>query len=102
MWARSYRLTMARTRLRVSQGGLGRRPAKYMLYSASSCLRADSRRCMSRSISLMGGTAIDFVIEAAGTTRAEATAPGRRVQDDRRSGPLWRLTLRQSERDPVT
>ena len=49
MWARSICLTSASTRLRVSQGGLGSRPAKNMLYSASSCLRSASSRCSSRS-----------------------------------------------------
>ena len=37
MCARSNCLTIASTRLRVSHGGFGSRPAKNMLYSASSC-----------------------------------------------------------------
>ena len=89
---------MASTRLRVSQGGFGSRPAKNMLYSASSCLRAASRRCMSRSISLMGGTGSSLYREA-GTTRAAATARARRARADRRSAPRWRPTVRRSETD---
>src|SRR3954465_15388345 len=50
MWPRSSRFTSASTRPRVSHGGLGSRPAKNMLYSASSCLRSASRRVRSRSM----------------------------------------------------
>src|SRR4029450_7238515 len=50
MYARSYCFTIAVTRLRVSHGGLDRRPEKYMLYSASSRFSSASSRCKSRSI----------------------------------------------------
>ena len=43
MWVRSRRLTVASTRARVSHGGRGSRPEKYMLYSASSRLMSASR-----------------------------------------------------------
>src|SRR3954471_17650847 len=46
----------AATRLRVPHGGLGSRPAKYMLYSASSLFSSDSSRFRSRSVSEAGGT----------------------------------------------
>src|SRR5688572_24816908 len=49
---RSIRLTIASTRPRVSQGGLGSRPAKNMLYSASSRFSSASSTCSSRSISV--------------------------------------------------
>src|SRR2546427_6881776 len=52
MYARSYCLTSASTRLRVSHGGLGRRPEKYMLYSASRRLRSTSSCWRPRSISV--------------------------------------------------
>src|SRR5687768_15482358 len=42
MRRRSQRLSVASTRLRVSHGGRGSRPAKNMLYSASSCLRSEA------------------------------------------------------------
>src|SRR5438876_4534964 len=57
MYARSYCLTSASTRLRVSQGGFGSRPEKNMLYSASSRFNSASSRVKSRSISL-GGTSL--------------------------------------------
>src|SRR5712664_2600377 len=56
MYARSYCLTIASTRLRVSHGGFGSRPAKNMLYSASSCFSSTSRRF--RSFSILGGGTI--------------------------------------------
>src|ERR1700724_1384407 len=52
MWPRSSCLTIASTRARVSHGGLGSRPAKNMLYSASSCRNSTSNRFKSRSISV--------------------------------------------------
>src|SRR6186997_2113627 len=58
MCDRSYFLTSASTRFRVSQGGLGSRPAKNMLYSASSCFIWASRCCRSRSTALGSGTAL--------------------------------------------
>src|SRR5436190_10024545 len=63
MYPRSYCFTIAWTRLRVSHGGFGSRPAKNMLYSASSCLRPASSRCSSRSVSLIGGTAVSAMQE---------------------------------------
>src|SRR6267142_4205113 len=49
MNARSYCLTSASTRARVSHGGLGSRPEKNMLYSASSRFISASSRIKSRS-----------------------------------------------------
>src|SRR5579884_3257185 len=50
MYARSIILTTFSTRARVSHGGFGSRPEKYMLYSASSCRRSASSRCSSCSM----------------------------------------------------
>src|SRR5262245_57820840 len=66
MNARSNCFTSASTRARVSHGGFGSRPAKNMLYSASSCFSSASRRVSSLSI-LGGGT----------------TSPGNQEPDER-------------------
>src|SRR5438309_1405398 len=50
MYERSNFLTMASTCARVSQGGVGSRPAKNMLYSASSFFSPDSSNWSSRSV----------------------------------------------------
>jgi hypothetical protein len=47
------------TRLRVSHGGFGSRPEKYMLYSASRRLRSTSSCCRSRSTALRSSTVCD-------------------------------------------
>src|SRR5438477_4998516 len=49
MWRLSSRRTIAVTRPRVSHGGRGRRPAKNMLYSASSRFSSPSSTASSRS-----------------------------------------------------
>ena len=58
MCPRSHRLTIASTRLRVSQGGRGARPEKNMLYSASSLLSSASSVCRSRWISDCSGISV--------------------------------------------
>src|SRR5688572_6139740 len=56
MMLRSSRLMVASTRVRVSQGGRGSLPEKYMLYSPSSFRRSLSRTCNSRSSALASAT----------------------------------------------
>src|SRR3954449_9705918 len=58
MCARSNCLTIASTRLRVSHGGFGSRPAKNMLYSASSRLISLASRCRSRSMVVGSATCL--------------------------------------------
>ena len=72
---------VASTRARVSHGGFGNRPAKNMLYSASSCFSSPSRRRRSRSRSW----AATGVSGESGTRRAEARVLARPAPGDART-----------------
>ena len=94
MWARSYCLTSASTRLRVSQGGFGSRPEKNMLYSASSRLSSASSRVRSRSISL-GATGFPLPLNEKPDER-QPELRARTAPADRQSALRWRRRVRRS------